>query len=221
MDARTLQLMEVFDESLNRYDKQFIGSKRTDRQLDTYQTALDFLKAPDFRFSSPTREFACACHEMLGAWNMNSRGAELVDVDTLASSLSRHMPALEAFCQNTLAGTDEYEMRACARDLWSVLSRLEVGTQRTKMVTNTKLGHVLLPELVPPFDNKYTKAFFVLPDSAWESEVDAFSEILIRFARLAKSCNSAIAGLPRTGWHTTPPKVIDNAIQGFMSRGGP
>lgn len=116
-----------------------------------------------------------------------------------------------------LEAIDPYYAVITERRLWTVIEKLQVGQQGTRLVVNTKAVHHPLPDLVPPMDRTYTFWFlYDFPDVVnHRSEKSVFSEIwpvLVRIARAKADLAPLYIG---RGMHTSIPKMIDNAIIGY------
>ena len=89
-------------------------------------------------------------------WNMDMRGAQLLDLPTIQHSFNELRPELAALETVRLEDIEPYYAVITERRLWSVIDKLRVGRQGTRLVVNTKALHHLLPDLVPPMDRTYT-----------------------------------------------------------------
>lgn len=106
--------------------------------------------------------------------------------------------------------------------LWSVIQSLRLNSKRAKVVINTKaLAHVLT-ELVVPIDRRYTGAFLFRFASEFDddtTEMLLFYTAYSAFRRIAQRINlqEYVSISPSASdWNTTRPKIIDNAIIGFV-----
>jgi len=94
------------------------------------------------------------------SWNMNQRGAKLIDFNEFKSSL--------ASLKNELIEMSEYrieDFRSKSHD--NILLRIEfiyksmsVMKSRSNLVGNSKTLHFLLPNLIMPIDRNFTLKFF-------------------------------------------------------------
>jgi hypothetical protein len=111
------------------------------------------------------------------------------------------------------------------RVLWDMVEGLQFNEAQAKLVVNTKaLAHVLT-ELVVPIDRTYTGAFLL----RFPGEFDGVSRDILRtnekqifylafsaFRWIAQRVDLAKYISIADDWNTTKPKVIDNAIIGFV-----
>ena len=106
--------------------------------------------------------------------------------------------------------------------LWRVIQTLSITRGKARIVSGTKTIHHLIPDLIPPMDVRYTGRFFgkhrEIAQVARQRSV--FRLIFRAFIDLAKciSTNSEFMAYVGTGFHTSLPKAMDNAIIGFMVR---
>jgi len=102
-----------------------------------------------------------------------------------------------------------------------VLDAMKISKSRAHLVANTKVLHHILPELVPPVDRSYTLAYFgintMLPSQ--KSAGAIFKYLFPAFVQVATRLSSKlvqIVDLHEENWHTSPTKIIDNALTGTM-----
>jgi len=194
LNETTAEIIASFDHSLDSFDASGpTQGLKNEQALNSYLTALALRRSLGLEAALESESFSKACFRMLEAWGMNRRSAKLVGTTILRESLARNSPALLRFKEFRLDLVDESRAAIIASQLWPVLASLEVGTQQTKIVANSKIGHLLFPDLVPPIDNRYTLRFFEIPSFPFDQEPAAFCEIYARFARIANACSSAIA----------------------------
>lgn len=95
-----------------------------------------------------------------------------------------------------------------------------------KLVGVSKTMHHLLPDIVPPIDRKYILNFFYnepLRKKSQEiqikgNEEDIFLEVFNNYCDICKNAGLSESCLKRK-WDTSIPKLIDNAIIGFVTEG--
>ncbi len=102
--------------------------------------------------------------------------------------------------------------------LISILERLDIMEGASYIVGGSKTLHHLLPDLVPPIDREYIFKFFYghnIYNPAKEGEV--FGEIFERYWSISNKLDlSKEDFLNRGGFTTSIPKLIDNAMVGFV-----
>ena len=87
----------------------------------------------------------------------------------------------------------------------------------SNLVGNSKVMHHLLPDLIPPIDRSHSLKFFYGNMNIAKDETELFIECVENFLKIARSVND-LATFPLTGFNTSIPKIIDNAIMGFIMK---
>ena len=97
------------------------------------------------------------------------------------------------------------------RTLMEVLQEHTVMATMPRLVGNSKLLHHLLPDLVPPIDNRNTLWFFGNPAG---EDHEILAQLMTRFRDIHNRINwdEVIYNGP---FNTSRPKLIDNAIIGY------
>jgi hypothetical protein len=217
MDEKTAAIIANLDHSLDSFDDSGpTQGPKNQEALNLYLSALALRRYLGLEAALQSEDFSKAAFRMLEAWGMNRRRAKLVEPRILHESLASNGSALLRFEGVRLDSVDESKAAIISSELWPALASIKVGIQETKIVANSKMGHLLLPDLVPPIDNEYTLCFFEIRSFPFDQEPEAFREILVRFARIASASGPSIGRRVGREWHTTFPKIIDNAIEGFI-----
>ena len=164
-------------------------------------------------------DFHGLVYRTLVSWDMNFRNAKLVSFrkfSTGITEVSNKIRKLAAFSMSDLG--DEQAPLVIA-DLGSLFGSLKVMESKSQIVGCSKALHFLLPRLVMPIDGKYTLKFLfgyrVNPPSL-NDEVKLLSDIFQGFLKLSRRLGLSSADEREIGWNTTVPKIIDNAIIGYM-----
>jgi hypothetical protein len=151
-----------------------------------------------------------------GMHRMGGRGARMVDFDAFKASLLSQQERIEQLRDLRLSQISTTQLAAITRDLWSIISDLNIGVGETKIVIGTKTLHHVIPELVPPMDRRYTLRFFFEHTNMNQGGQMTFAEIFPRFHHIAKTSAEEIASLIGIGpMSTSSTKIIDNAIVGY------
>lgn len=214
------------------------------RLVDEFSAYLRSFASTGDRFAGPDLHFhlqairrrrsmsaASAClderfleyvYATLACWGMHRMGetaTKLVGFDQFTesvASLKHQISDLDDLAITELADDDSQEVMEA---VGAILDALEVGRAVAKLVANSKVLHHLLPDLVPPIDRRYTLAFFgineLIPSSKQPSAI--FRVVYPEFMTVARSLGADLlkrvdAGLQT--WHSSPTKVLDNAIMG-------
>lgn len=162
-----------------------------------------------------TRDFIELVYVTLAAWNMNSRGARLSDFKTFSSSLITQRTVMEKLGSFKLGSLEKPEIQETLKKLFFDLVLVDQG--KPPLVTFSKTLHFFFPELIGPIDRTYTLRFFYghtnIPSSL-DAQYRRFIDIELEFARFAGTVS--LAGYKDLVWNTNVPKIIDNAIIGWM-----
>ena len=114
-----------------------------------------------------------------------------------------------------------YDVGAATDRLWDVIGKLKITTADARIVSGTKAIHHLVPDLIPPMDNRYTGEFF-LGYSIGQGSETVFSKIYQAFIDLARSltCDEKFMECVGRGFNTSVTKTVDNAIIGYVQSRG-
>jgi hypothetical protein len=216
MQGRVDELVEGFGHYVDVFDEK---DPFTGPSLYFHFKTLNLLR----RHASATQaledcEFFESMYATLTAWGMHKmgpRGAKLVELPKLIGSFRQQADQIrwvESLCIWEIETQDVPEI---ARLLWDIISRLQVGVGKTKIVAGSKALHHVLPDLIPPIDREYTIRFFYNRTMLRRDGEREFTEIYPHFHRIGKSCQSEIQSRLGAGMNTSVTKVIDNAIVGY------
>jgi hypothetical protein len=192
-----------------------------------HRKVINLIRASDLIRLLEDEHFIEYVYATLSSWGMHrmgTGGSKMRDfrdfMDSIASS-RRLFLELEKSKLNTLVDED----RKRVFDLLSNLfTNLKVMESESNLVGNSKVIHHLLPDLVPPIDRQYTLRFFYgnltskyTPVFDKEEETDIFIEIMDYYHIICKKLKLTNNDYDKTKpMNTSIPKVIDNAIIGFI-----
>jgi hypothetical protein len=184
---------------------------------------FDYRKGPDLYFYKKTMElrrtkrlselfadperYIELIYATLVSWDMNSRAAEMMYFDGFKTSIlenKQRFLQLETHKLEKLSGGAFGEAKML---LGEIYDNMHLMLSKAKLVSNSKVMHFILPDLVMPMDRQNTLNFFF--GNTTESK-DKFLTIF--------SCSREIAQkrdlhqFLDNGWHQSVPKIIDNAI---------
>jgi hypothetical protein len=155
----------------------------------------------------------------LTAWGlhrMGPRGPKLVPFDTFAQNLKKVGPDLDGFCSLRIEECQARGLGPLVDALWGLIRRLALSATKSQVVTGTKALHHLLPDLVPPIDRRYTAEFFGWGAQMQGREQEMFAEVFPMLVGLAPAAKAVADAYLGRGWHTSVPKLVDNAVIGFV-----
>jgi hypothetical protein len=152
------------------------------------------------------------CYCVLGLWGMDTRAARLKDCSSFIRAIEEARPELVAL-ESTLNQGKDVEQE----DLGAVYDSLHLMQTGSKLVSNSKFLHFLLPDYLMPMDGMNTLMF--LYGNTSESK-KKYQEV-IQFSSNVRSAigqrNIAWAERLDDSWNSNIPKIIDNAIMFVMS----
>ena len=158
-------------------------------------------------------------HETLKKWDMNSRRAKLVESSPFLESITELSKEIIELADYSMENLNEISIREIEPKMKYVFENLKVMESKSRIVGVSKTLHFLLPKLVMPIDGKYTLNFFFgrRPNSKRRnSEYELFFDIFKAFNNYAVRVALSKSDEELQGWNTTIPKIIDNAIIGYM-----
>jgi hypothetical protein len=163
--------------------------------------------------------FLESLYATLTAWGlhrMGPRGAKLRDFTVMAESIKEVADRITMLSRFALFHLNADEIPSVAENIWAVIASLKIGFGETKIVAGSKALHHILPDLIPPIDRQYTIRFFLNNKSLYQGDKSAFLEMFPYFHQIAIQRRAQIERRVGTGMNTSPTKVIDNAIVGFV-----
>jgi hypothetical protein len=153
---------------------------------------------------------------------MGNTGAKLVEYKDFKRSLQEKNHALLSLEKYSLLKLSEEELELANKLLAEVIDTLSISASSTQLVSASKTIHHLLPKLVPPIDRNYTVRFFYGKGGSkqvplpYGGDRRIFKEIFPIFHHIGQQNENLIMRTIGNGFHTSPTKVIDNAIVGYV-----
>jgi len=164
-------------------------------------------------------EFFDFLYATLTAWGMHRMGpgnTKLCGIEDIKHSFRAQARRIEKIEGYTITEITRREALQVARNLWAIISSLEVSVAEAQIVANSKALHHLLPSLIPPIDRSYTYNFFYNRNNLSISEREAFQEMYLQFHHIAVTSKPWIQRVVGKGWNTSETKAIHNAIVGYV-----
>lgn len=159
--------------------------------------------------------FLRSVYDTLRAWGIGSRRSHLKPPADFCNALRRSGPRLSRL--ETLAIDDpSLDVDGTIGHIWSIVDELGIVGNDARLVAGTKAIHHILPDLVPPMDRAYTQRFFGWNNPQFQYGQEACFRVA--FGALASVARDVkprqfVGSHP---WHTSPNKVIDNAVVGLL-----
>jgi len=155
----------------------------------------------------------------LEKWDMNKRGARLLDFPTMRDSIRSLREELSELYKYRLQMLCEKDILTVLQQLKPLFCRLKIMATKRHIVGVSKALHFLLPDLVLPIDSSNTmQAFFGYNryEIGEEKEFKTYSDIFAKSYKIARQLNLTESDVTGCGWSCSVPKLIDNAIIGFF-----
>jgi len=159
----------------------------------------------------------------LATWGMDRMGGKprLVSFEEFKQSVLDNLALLQDLCKYKLHRLNQEELhqvKAKLITLFENLNVMDLRISKSRLVGVSKALHHLLPDLVMPIDRTYTLVFFYnykIYNTKKEKQI--FEEIFDDTYRICKKLDLNENDLkPERKWDTSIPKLIDNAIIGFV-----
>jgi len=222
------------------------GESASNRLLTVFPTKIDLLKyaglcAEEYRKNSDSlnlyhsiivrqrdtkleelvqdQDFLDLIYETLKSWDMNYRRAKLVPFPEFSASIREASARIVNLAEFAMDGLEKEECTAVIARLVDLFSCLKVMASKSQIVGVSKTLHFLLPRLVMPIDGKYTLKFlygYRVYERSLSGELALFRKIFLAFWELAAHLGLSRSDEEAEGWNTTIPKIIDNAIIGYV-----
>jgi len=216
------RLLEVFPtkEVLLRYAALCVEDYRPNSDsFKYYHFLIDRHRKSGINMLISDPSFHHDIYKTLERWDMNSRRAKLVSFPEFSESLINLSSKIIGLANYSMELLDENDVRELKPRLGELFENLKVMKSKSRIVGVSKTMHFLLPRLVMPVDGKFTLKFFFgyrayRPFLSWETR--HFLDIFEAYSKYAR-----LVGLTRqdeepSTWNTTVPKIIDNAIIGYL-----
>jgi len=165
-------------------------------------------------------DFIRTIYETLKLWNMNQQGAILQPYQTIKESILNCQEYLNELYGVQLNVISLKELANLKDTLFLLFRDLKIMKSQRRIVGVSKTMHFLLPDLIMPVDGKYTmNALFGYNkvSKTATTEFDDMLYILRKFHDLAYKFKLSLNDCSQTGWNTSVPKLIDNAIIGITN----
>ena len=131
--------------------------------------------------------------------------------DKFKEEIMKNKEEILELAEKRIERLSEDEFSHVLTKLSSIYDNLHLMKTSSRLVSNSKVLHFLLPNLVVPMDRKNTLEFFY--GNTGESR-NKFRDIMVYGYKIAK--NPSFDKYFDEKWHATIPKMVDNAIIGFM-----
>lgn len=155
----------------------------------------------------------------LQAWNMDMRGAKLTDFTCFKNSITNLKNEIIELHQYKMHQINSSQTKSILSKIENIFRGIHITQNKSKIVGTSKLLHFLVPDLIMPVDRTYTMSFIYGHNKYSQEiakEIHTFNDIFRQFYNLTKKLSLTDQDIDGLGWNTTIPKLIDNAIMGFV-----
>ena len=186
-------------------------------QLEFHRKAIERRKAlVSVKNAIQDYGFVKILYETLVAWGVN-RGGKLASQEEIYRRLQENETELVAL-EGYSIDAPNLDRSKIAGWLWSLIEKLNITSAENKIVGSSKTLHHILPDLVPPIDRRYTRAFFGWYGQQFQYNPErVFLNIFEGLVDIAQRTNPK-QYVDDEGWHTSRTKIIDNAITSYCLR---
>lgn len=183
---------------------------------------FDYRKGPDLYFYkrviSKRREkslknllednyFIELLYAILTSWDMNARGAKMKYFDDFKENIFENKEKFLELENLKIEQIKEEEFPAVKNKIQELYEGLDIMQTKARLISNSKIMHFILPNLIMPMDRKHTLGFFF---GNTNDTSKRFLEIIESSWKIARRIN--LNKFLDNEWNLSAPKVIDNAI---------
>jgi len=164
--------------------------------------------------------FIPTLYRTLVEWDMNKRAAKMTSLETFKKSIEFWKDSLIRLYRYKLHDDIASELHNINITLEKLFCNIKVMESKRRIVGVSKTLHFLLPDLVMPMDSKYTMtAFYGYNKYSGDAkdEYKVFQEIFELSYEITMRLDLTPDDVDGILWKTSIPKLIDNAIIGFLN----
>ncbi|MBJ6799760.1 hypothetical protein [Geomonas propionica] len=220
MSVKAIDLVTHSKESLDFFVGKCNEDFRADATLSLYQKIITkHREANDIKSLINDDDFIKLIHSTLRAWDMDQRGARMACVEDFSRSVRNYTENLAELYNYKLYDDIFDDLSEIKRMLKPVFLNLKVMESTRKIVGVSKVLHFLLPDLIMPIDGKFTLngVFGYNKNSKdHDEEFKTFCEVLDRFYEIKERLDLGPEDVDGEQWNQSVPKLIDNALIGFL-----
>jgi len=178
--------------------------------LDLYKHVIVNHKNRKVQALLKDEKFIKLLYDTLCNWGMNKRGAKMKPFDDFLKNIqsnSEKILKLSKFKLHEITKDEIWGIKSALKDLFLGLDLME---SKGTFVSNSKVMHYVLPDLVMPMDRTYTLTFFYGNGYNINNPTKKFLDVFTCSWLIAKDID--LSKYLDDNWNQTIPKVIDNAI---------
>jgi len=194
-----------------------------------HNKVINLVRNNDHELLLEDERFVEYVYATLASWGMHRmgpKGSKMRDFKDFMESILSNKSLFLKLKRHRLDNLTERSKREVFEVLERLFQNLKIMQSGSNLVGNSKVIHHLLPDLIPPIDRQYTMRFFYgnlkskyTPLFRKEEETDLFLDIVGYFGVICKRLDLTEDDYDQTkSFNTSIPKVIDNAIIGFVQK---
>lgn len=159
-------------------------------------------------------------YNVLKSFGMGSRSAKIKNLQEFKNTILQNKDEIIFLSQYELENLSIQDFESLKEPALKLFKSMEIMESHARLVGFSKTMAHLVPDLIPPIDRQKIHLFFYghtnLPHEVG-SEANRFWEILSYFFEICKEVKISKNNWKLEGFNSSVPKIIDNAIWGFMS----
>ncbi len=199
------ELLEILRGRINEIDTSY----RKGPSLHFYRRVLDVRsKEKSVKSFLSVESNLELLYATLVSWDMNSRGAKMLDFRAFTKRIAGCMTLFEDLEKVgvEIRATTFEKVRSPLRKIYESLHLMQTGS---KLVSNSKFLHFVFPNLLVPMDRTNTLNYIY--GNTGES-AEKYLELTKLFFQIANASNADVLSENSTGWNASLAKMIDNAV---------
>ena len=188
-----------------------------------YLKTIENVRKKEYNSLFDDEKFIEYLYATLCSWGMHrmDKNTRMLDFNEFKENILKNKGKFIELSSKNILNSDLEKIKEKIITLFRSLKIMK-RDNAPKFVSNSKIMHFLLPDLIPPMDKGQITYFFFgrkkengkkyIPVIKNEEEI--FWEILCKFKEIAIKLNLSKEDL-KNDWDTSIPKLVDNAIMGF------
>jgi hypothetical protein len=165
--------------------------------------------------------FVELAYATLTAWGMHRMGesvaTKLTEFTEFRRAVQLMISKVAPLWRLSILDLDSDQIGRVVDALGDAITLPGISTSRAPLVANSKVMHLILPDLVPPIDRTYTLSFFYGNLNPNRSAQQILRDVYPHFCELARAHAGAVRHESISGYlcrgHA---KAMDNALVGYM-----
>ena len=159
-------------------------------------------------------------YNVLRSFGMDSRSAKIKNLQEFKYNILKNKDKIIFLSQYELEKLSTKDFESLKEPILQLFKSMRIMKSHARLVGFSKTMAHLVPDLIPPIDRQKIHLFFYghtnLPHGV-DAEADRFWAILSYFYKICKEVKISKNNWKLEGFNSSVPKIIDNAIWGFMS----